>query len=95
MLSRRLLLQTVLSRNFTPFTRLLSLSSVSNGRRRQREHQIKGPSRDSVFALDEADNLEALEDFINEGGTQGHGRLLEENTQKMIQRLVSVYLVSD
>ena len=71
-----------------PFIRLLSLSSATNGRKRHRAHRIKGPGADNVFAQDEADNLEALEDFINQGGTQGHGRLLEENTQHMIQRLV-------
>lgn len=94
---RRFLLQSALStysRNFTPFTRALSLSSSTNGRRRHLEHQIKGPGADNVFAGDEADNLEALEGFVNQSGTQGHGRLLEQNTQHMIQRSVFVCSVS-
>ncbi|KAK7116396.1 neugrin-like [Littorina saxatilis] len=82
------LLRCVILRTLPSLHRTFTLSTSGSARGRGRERVLKGPPRDNVFAEDELDNLDAMEGFINQSGTQQRGHVLEEETRERIARMV-------
>jgi uncharacterized protein YfaQ (DUF2300 family) len=86
-MSTHVFVRCILQKSFASCARNLSLSCTVHGRRRRSpEYRVKGPQPDNVFAREEAETLDALEDFINSRGNVGHGQKLDLETEELVQK---------